>query len=47
MPTGKWFSVVNKSGEDMTEIIKQLIDGHEQFEFSDDWKKFKRLEDLF
>lgn len=47
VPTGKWFTVINKAGEDMTDIIKQLIDSHEQFEFSDDYKKFKRLDDIF
>jgi hypothetical protein len=42
---GKWFSVVNRNGDDLTELIKDLIDGKEHFEFSDDWKRFKRLQD--
>lgn len=47
VPVDKWFTVINKAGEDMTDIIKQLIDSHEQFEFSDDYQKFKRLDDTF
>lgn len=47
VPTGQWFSVINKSGDDMTTEIKELIDSYEQFELSDDGKRFKRLDDSF
>jgi len=47
VPLNQWFSVVNKVGYDMTVEIKELIDSHEQFEFSDDMMKFKRLDDTF
>lgn len=41
---GKWFSIVNRNGDDLTELIKDLIDEKEYFEFSDDWKRFKLIE---
>lgn len=47
VPIGDWYSVVNKSGVNMTELIKELIDSNEQFELSDDYKRFKRLDDTF
>jgi hypothetical protein len=47
VPDSHWFSVTNKKGDDMTDIIKQLIDSNEPFTFSDDYKKFKRIEDPF
>lgn len=47
VPTGQWFSVINKSSEDMTDEIKQLIDGNEPFVFTDDYKRFKRQDDPF
>jgi len=47
LPFGEWFSVKNKAGEDLTNQIKELIDGGEQFELSNDYKRFKRLFDPF
>jgi hypothetical protein len=45
VPTGVWYSVINKSGENMKTEIMELIDSYEQFELSDDLTKFKRLND--
>lgn len=47
VPIGQWFSVINKSNEDMTGEIKQLIDGNEPFVFTDYMKRFKRQDDPF
>lgn len=45
VPLNKWFKVINKEGDDMTQVIKDLIDSREQFEFSDDYRYFRRLDD--
>lgn len=45
VPIDQWFSVINKSNEDMTPLLKDLIDNQEQFELSNDYKKFKRIDD--
>lgn len=48
VPTGQWFSVINKSGDDMTTEIKELIDsGEYTLELSNDYKRFKRHYDPF
>jgi hypothetical protein len=43
----RWFNVKDKKINDLTEFIKRLIDDGEHFEFSDDYTKFRRLEDYF
>lgn len=48
VPIGQWFSVINKSGDDMTTEIKELIDsGEYTLELSNDYKRFKRHYDPF
>ena len=47
LPYNVWYNVKSKNGDDLTEIIKELIDSGEQFEFSNDYKKFRRLENIF
>jgi hypothetical protein len=47
VPTGVWYSVTNKSGVSMVELIKELIDQQQHFELSDCYTRFKRLEDYF
>jgi hypothetical protein len=46
VPTGQWFSVVNKAGVNLTNIICDLIDAGDHFQISSDWTKFKRLDDF-
>lgn len=46
VPTDKWYSVVNKAGVNLSELIKELIDSGEfTFELSDDYQRFRRLSD--
>jgi hypothetical protein len=47
LPYNIWYTVITKDGDDLTEIIKELIDGGSPFEFSNDYKKFRHLEDIF
>lgn len=46
LPTDKWYSVVNKAGINLSELIKELIDsGEYTFELSECHQKFRRLSD--
>lgn len=48
LPTDKWFTVITKSGVNLTEIVKELIDnGEYTFELSDNHQQFRRLHDPF
>ena len=47
LPFNVWYTVFTKDGHDLTPIIKELIDTGQPFEFSNDYKKFRRIEDNF